>query len=93
MMAAKAGARLPISIRKRVAGILRQLDSHMSKGGAHNYIAYGTALVGFWLAWHYYSKSRTLERITISQKDDYDMHVLKVAKLTLGSVRRTWISF
>lgn len=63
-----------MGIRRRLAAVLR----HTAKGGAHTCVAYGTALLGFWLAWHYYSRTRALERLTASQSHDYDMHVLKV---------------
>jgi hypothetical protein len=74
MLATRAGQHLPISMRRRAAAVLR----HLANGGTHTCVAYGAALLSFWLAWHYYSRTRALERLTASQSHDYDMHVLKV---------------
>lgn len=81
MVARRAGACIPYSLRKRVASVLKCLDAQASKGAKTSvYLAYGAAFVGFLLALRYYRECRRLHQINIAQKDAFDMHVLKVRR-------------
>lgn len=87
MVARRAGAYIPYSLRKRVASVLKCLDVQAAQGGRTSvYFAYGAAFVGFVLALRYYRECRKLRQINIAQKDAFDMHVLKVGSSTVKSL-------